>query len=103
MPPTLPAPATEIQQREERVPLFNVVLLNDDDHTYDYVIEMLGAIFLHPAHVAFHHAVEVDTTGRTIVMTCERAQAEFGVAAGAGRWLTLLSGLRKPSSGKDAA
>jgi ATP-dependent Clp protease adaptor protein ClpS len=78
MPRTLPAPATEIQQREERVPLFNVVLLNDDDHTYDYVIEMLGAIFLHPAHVAFHHAVEVDTTGRTIVMTCERAQAEFG-------------------------
>ncbi len=78
MPRTLPAPATETQQREEIVPLFNVVLLNDDDHTYDYVIEMLGAIFLHPAHVAFRHAVEVDTTGRTIVMTCERSQAEFG-------------------------
>ena len=28
--------------------------------------------------VAFHHAIEVDTTGRTIVMTCEREQAEFG-------------------------
>ena len=28
--------------------------------------------------VAFKHAVEVDSTGRTIVMTCEREQAEFG-------------------------
>jgi ATP-dependent Clp protease adaptor protein ClpS len=39
---------------------------------------MLGAIFLLPADVAFKHAVEVDSTGRTIVMTCEREQAEFG-------------------------
>lgn len=67
------------QQGEERLtPLFNVVLLDDDDHTYEYVIEMLGKIFLLPAQVAFQHAVEVDTTGRTIVLTCEREQAEFG-------------------------
>jgi ATP-dependent Clp protease adaptor protein ClpS len=26
---------------------------------------------------AFRHAVEVDTTGRTIVITCEMSQAEF--------------------------
>ncbi len=55
-----------------------MVLLDDNDHTYEYVIEMLGTIFLLPAEVAFKHAVEVDSTGRTIVMTCEREQAEFG-------------------------
>ena len=55
-----------------------MVLLDDDDHTYDYVVEMLGKIFLLPPEAAFQHAVEVDTTGRTIVMTCEREQAEFG-------------------------
>ncbi len=32
-----------------------------------------------------------------------RVEAEFSVAAGAGRWLTLLDGLRRPTSGKDAA
>jgi glycosyltransferase involved in cell wall biosynthesis len=32
-----------------------------------------------------------------------RVEAEFSVEAGAARWLTLLSGLRKPTSGKDAA
>ena len=66
------------KQEDELVPLFNVVLLDDDDHTYDYVVEMLAKIFLLPAEVAFQHAVEVDLTGRTIVMTCEREQAEFG-------------------------
>ena len=75
--PTI-APEVETIEQERVVPLYHVVLLDDDDHTYDYVIEMLGAIFSHPTHVAFRHAVEVDTTGRTIVMTCELTQAEFG-------------------------
>jgi ATP-dependent Clp protease adaptor protein ClpS len=78
MPRTVANPDIETAQRERLTPLFHVVLLDDDDHTYDYVIEMLGKIFLLPVEVAFHHAVEVDTTGRTIVMTCEREQAEFG-------------------------
>jgi ATP-dependent Clp protease adaptor protein ClpS len=78
MPRTVANPDTETAQRERLTPLFHVVLLDDDDHTYDYVIEMLGKIFLLPVEAAFHHAVEVDTTGRTIVMTCEREQAEFG-------------------------
>ena len=72
------APDTEVRERNELVPLYRVVLLDDNDHTYDYVIEMLGKIFLLPVEAAFHHAVEVDTTGRTIVMTCEREQVEFG-------------------------
>jgi ATP-dependent Clp protease adaptor protein ClpS len=71
-------PEVETTEREDLTPMYNVVLLDDDDHTYDYVIEMLSAIFLLPTEVAFRHAVEVDTTGRTIVMTCEREQAEFG-------------------------
>lgn len=71
-------PETETTQQDQLSPLFHVVLLDDDEHTYDYVIEMLGKIFLLPANVAFRHAVEVDTTGRTIVMTCELEQAEFG-------------------------
>ena len=80
MPQTTITPGTEIRerQREETVPLYRVVLLDDNDHTYDYVIEMLSKIFLLPAEIAFQHAIEVDTTGRTIVMTCERDQAEFG-------------------------
>ena len=71
-------PEIETAERDQLTPLFNVVLLDDDDHTYDYVVEMLCKIFLLQSEVAFRHAVEVDTVGRTVVMTCEREQAEFG-------------------------
>jgi ATP-dependent Clp protease adaptor protein ClpS len=62
---------------EEHGRLFHVVLLDDDEHTYDYVIEMLQKLFFLPLDAAFQHAVEVDSTGRTIVITCERPEAEF--------------------------
>jgi ATP-dependent Clp protease adaptor protein ClpS len=75
-PSVVPEISTTEQDREAK--LYNVVLLDDDDHTYDYVIEMLCTIFFLSAERAFKHAVEVDTMGRTVVMTCEKDQAEFG-------------------------
>ncbi len=71
-------PEVEKQNREQQVPLYNVVLLDDDEHTYDYVVEMLQKLFALSAADAWNRAVEVDSTGRTIVMTCELPQAEFG-------------------------
>jgi ATP-dependent Clp protease adaptor protein ClpS len=62
---------------DQLVPQYHVVLLDDDEHTYDYVIEMLQKLFLFSKSEAFRHAVEVDTQGRTIVITCELPQAEF--------------------------
>jgi ATP-dependent Clp protease adaptor protein ClpS len=70
-------PETEVTTHEERVPLYHVVLLDDNDHTYDYVIEMLQKLFIFSLDEAFRHAQEVDTCGRTILITCELAQAEF--------------------------
>jgi ATP-dependent Clp protease adaptor protein ClpS len=71
------APLADDIHEEQHERLFHVVLLDDDEHTYDYVVEMLQRLFLFSANVAYEHAVEVDTTGRTIVITCERPQAEF--------------------------
>ena len=75
--PPATAPTTSITEREEHAKLYRVVLLDDDDHTYDYVIEMLMRLFLKSADEAYRNAVEVDTLGRTIVMTCEHEAAEF--------------------------
>ena len=75
---TTAAPESGAANQDQLTPLFNVVLLDDDEHTYDYVIEMLIKIFCHSPEAAFRHAVEVDTDGRTVVLTCEREQAEFG-------------------------
>jgi len=58
-------------------PLYRVVLLDDDDHTYDYVIEMLQKIFIFTVEQALQHAQEVDSMGRTVLITCELPEAEF--------------------------
>lgn len=70
-------PVQKKDREEQHARLFHVILLDDDEHTYEYVIEMLQKLFFVPIQLAFQHAVEVDTTGRTIVITCELLQAEF--------------------------
>jgi ATP-dependent Clp protease adaptor protein ClpS len=71
-------PSLKDAESVEHGHLFHVVLLDDNEHTYDYVIEMLQKLFFLSTEVAFRHAVEVDTTGRTVVITCALPEAEFG-------------------------
>jgi len=78
MPGTTAAPETIKQSDLQKAPLYNVVLLDDDDHSYEYVVEMLVKLFACGESDAWNHAVEVDTKGRTVVITCELPQAEFG-------------------------
>jgi ATP-dependent Clp protease adaptor protein ClpS len=77
MPKPSVTPETEAVERQEHVPLYRVVLLDDNDHTYDYVIEMLQKIFIFSLDQAYRHAEEVDRAGRTVLITCELPQAEF--------------------------
>jgi ATP-dependent Clp protease adaptor protein ClpS len=67
----------EAQPRTRTAPLWNVILLDDDDHTYEYVIEMLGQVFQHNREKAFLMACEVDATGRVIVDTTHLERAEL--------------------------
>jgi ATP-dependent Clp protease adaptor protein ClpS len=71
------SPETEVIEQERLVPLYRVVLLDDNDHTYDYVIEMLQTIFIFTLEQAYRHAEEVDRAGRTVLITCELPEAEF--------------------------
>ncbi len=71
-------PAVKKSTEDERARLYNVVLLDDNEHTYDYVIEMLQKLFAMSESQALGHAKEVDSAGRTVVITCELGQAEFG-------------------------
>jgi ATP-dependent Clp protease adaptor protein ClpS len=68
---------TDREHKQRRQPPYNVVLLNDDDHTYDYVIEMLKSLFGYPVERGFQLAKEVDTTGRVIVATTTKEHAEL--------------------------
>jgi ATP-dependent Clp protease adaptor protein ClpS len=66
---------SEIERKEPGGP-WKVVLWDDDDHTYDYVIEMLMEICQMSMEKAFQHAVEVDTEKKTIVFEGELEHAE---------------------------
>jgi ATP-dependent Clp protease adaptor protein ClpS len=72
LPPVKPQPAPPVPE-----PLWHVILLNDDFHTYDYVVEMLHAIFGHPVERAFEMAKLVDENGRVIVATVHKELAEL--------------------------
>ncbi len=77
MPAVVAEPETEQRAGAERAGLFRVILLDDDDHSYNYVIEMLQGIFYFSVRQALQHAREVDLTGRTVLITCGRREAEF--------------------------
>jgi ATP-dependent Clp protease adaptor protein ClpS len=77
-PLTLPrVPKLRPEERTKRQPPYNVVLLNDDDHTYEYVITMLQVLFGYPPEKGYQLAREVDTTGRVIVLTTSKEHAEL--------------------------
>ena len=63
--------------RPKRQPRYNVLLWNDEDHTYPYVIAMLQKLFGHPKEKGFQLAEQVDTQGRAVVLTTTREHAEL--------------------------
>ena len=50
-------------------PPFHLILLDDQSHTYQYVILMLGDIFGYGPEKAFAIACVVDSQGQAIVLT----------------------------------
>ncbi len=78
-PLTLPEPKVVPRESEDvrRQPPYHVILINDDDHTYEYVVRMLKELFGHPVERGFRMAEEVDRTGRAVVLTTSREHAEL--------------------------
>ncbi|MBL8880528.1 MAG: ATP-dependent Clp protease adaptor ClpS [Phycisphaerales bacterium] len=56
---------------------WSVVLLDDDEHTYAYVIEMLRKLFNFDEPRAYQAACDVDRDGRVVVETTYLERAEF--------------------------
>ena len=68
---TLPTPGTHVIEDTEVVlePPYHLILLDDDHHTYQYVIAMLRAVFGYSSDKGFAIACMVDSEGKAIVMT----------------------------------
>jgi ATP-dependent Clp protease adaptor protein ClpS len=65
------------KRKPSSLPPYHVILLNDDDHTHEYVIEMLKVIFAYPQEKGFLMAEKVHYQGKCIVFTTHKERAEF--------------------------
>jgi ATP-dependent Clp protease adaptor protein ClpS len=78
---TLPGTSRRLKEDEKeevkKQPPYHVILHNDDDHTFEYVIDMLKKLFGHPEPKGYQMAFEVHTRGRVIVDTTSRERAEL--------------------------
>ena len=74
---TIARPKEEQKRNTEGLPPYNVVLLDDDEHSFEYVIHMLQKLFGHPPEKGYRMAMEVHTSGRVVVATTNLEQAEL--------------------------
>jgi ATP-dependent Clp protease adaptor protein ClpS len=74
---SVPLKRSEKKKKPKRQPPYHVILWNDDDHTYTYVIRMMQKLFGHPVEKGMQIAKEVDARGKAIVMTTTRELAEL--------------------------
>lgn len=63
--------------KPRKTPRYNVVLWDDNDHSYEYVIRMLQTLFGYTVERGFLAAREVDSTGRVICLTTTLEHAEL--------------------------
>jgi ATP-dependent Clp protease adaptor protein ClpS len=67
----------ENKKKPKRQPQYNVILWDDTDHSYEYVVLMMKRLFRHPIEMGFQIAKEVDSSGRAICMTTTMELAEL--------------------------
>lgn len=64
-------------KKPKRQPPYNVILMNDEFHTVQYVVALCKKIFGHPVEKGLMVAKEVDQSGRAILWTGTRELAEL--------------------------
>ena len=74
---TVAEPEVTTEPKTRRLPPYNVVILNDEDHTFPYVIEMLIKLFRHDHPKAEELTWRIHNTGRAVVYTTHKELAEM--------------------------
>jgi ATP-dependent Clp protease adaptor protein ClpS len=74
---TLPEAKEKVDQRTKKQPPYNVILMNDDFHTVEYVVNLCQKIFGFPKEKGILKAKEVHEEGRSILWTGTLEGAEL--------------------------
>jgi ATP-dependent Clp protease adaptor protein ClpS len=78
---TVAPPKEKTKPREEQkskiLPPYHVILHNDNDHSFEYVIAMMQQLFGHPREKGYLIAWDVHTQGRAVCDTTSKERAEL--------------------------
>jgi ATP-dependent Clp protease adaptor protein ClpS len=77
LPATRKRRRTAERPKPRHQPRYSVVLWNDDDHTYAYVVAMMMELFGYTREKGYQIAKAVDTEGRAVVITTTKEHAEL--------------------------
>ncbi len=72
-----PKGSTDSSSKTRKQPPYNVIVLNDEEHTFEYVIELLTKLFSHPLTAAEKLTWQIHHAGRAIVYTTHKELAEL--------------------------
>lgn len=72
-----PKSATDQSAKTRKQPPYNVIVLNDEEHTFEYVIELLTKLFSHSLLIAEKLTWQIHNSGRAIVLTTHKELAEL--------------------------
>jgi ATP-dependent Clp protease adaptor protein ClpS len=72
-------PREKTEQRTRRIPPYNVILENDDYHSFEFVMEVLQKALGCTEQRAHVLTLQAHTTGRAVVWTGTREVAELKV------------------------
>jgi len=74
---TRPRARTDQATQTRRQPPYNVIVLNDEEHTFEYVIDLLIKVFRHSLPTAEELTWRIHSTGRAVVYTTHKEKAEL--------------------------
>ena len=74
---TQPKSKAQASTSSRKLPPYNVIVLNDEEHTFEYVIELLTKLFAHSLSAAENLTWKIHNAGRAIVYTTHKEKAEL--------------------------
>lgn len=74
-----PSTRPDSDSKPKLLPPYNVILLNDEDHSMEFVVDVLRKVFSVPLERAVQLMLEAHETGRSVVWTGSKEVAELKV------------------------
>lgn len=70
-------PKIEVSNKTETQPLWNVIILNDEEHSVEFVVQLLMELFGHDMEKSIALTIQIDREGSAIVDVTTKERAEL--------------------------